>query len=82
MVSFRKSVLCTLCDFKATKNFNLESETITFTTKFCDYFLQNTFDVISMKYLGIIKSMLLFDEWIFIVTKNRLIKDDFLRSSL
>lgn len=50
MKSYRKSILCQMCNFESQKFIDEESFTVLFDDKFCSTFLKYTFDVIKDKY--------------------------------
>lgn len=71
-----------MCNFRSQKHIDTESFTVLYDERVCRTFLEYTFEPIKEKYFGIYKSVLLLDEFNFILTGTRLIEDDLHRKSL
>lgn len=69
----RKSFLCTVCDWNNHRYFNTEAYTLTYSEKFCLKIVQKFIDTLSFKYEKYIGTLLLLDEFVYIITDKRLL---------
>jgi hypothetical protein len=78
----RESVLCMVCDWHNHNFINLESLTITYKINFCQKLAGNLLPVLYDKYNIVVKMILNFDEWIYLVSGRRLIESHTDRATL
>lgn len=69
----RKSFLCSLCNWRNHKYIDAEAKTITFNEKFCKKLVFHTIDTIVKRYEIYIQYLLLLDEFVFIISEQRLL---------
>lgn len=82
MKSFRKGVLCQLCNYYGQQHIDEESYTVLFDEEICTTFLKFNFITLRDKYARLYKSILLFDEYRFLLSGRRLIEDNYHRKFL
>ena len=71
----RKGFLCAQCEWNNHKYFNIEAYTVTYSEKFCLKLVQKFIDVLSFKYEKYIATLLLLDEFIYLITDQRLLQN-------
>ncbi len=68
VMSVRKAMLCTVCDWHTHNLINIESMTITYHYEFCQELTNEFLNPLHEKYVKIYKILLLIDEWFFLTT--------------
>lgn len=55
---------------------NIESLVVTYKESFCSYLSKNFIETLYIKYNALIKKLLYFDEFVFLTTSRRLVKNE------
>lgn len=83
---YRQSLFCTLCDWKSHQYFNPQSMTLQYNQPFCLQIVSKHIDMLSDKYKVIFRLLATMDEFLFLISGQRLMEDEdkatFLRYSV
>ena len=73
---YRQSLFCTLCDWKSHQYFNPQSMTLQYNQPFCLQIVSKHIDMLSDKYKVIFRLLTVMDEFLFLISGQRLMTDD------
>lgn len=68
--------MCSLCNYRNHKFFDLAENKIFYNKKFCSKFLRPIAENLYTKYYKIVRPLMILDEWVYLMSNRRLIEDD------
>ena len=75
LLKYREGALCSYCDWNNHNFISIDSLTVTYDIKFCSAILKSFQKVLLIKYTVLFRPLLILDEWFYLTSGRRLMKN-------